>query len=107
MFSTHTYELAGGSWHSLKFPSYTMPPLIISAAIGLIYVADRTGFWGKEQKQFDAWSFGILCLTSLGIGLTTIKRTDSDQGILNREQTEEWKGWMQSKFPYRLIYFKI
>lgn len=75
-----------------------MPSLIFSAAIAIIFLADRTGFWLKEQKQFDAWTFGFLNILGLAIGLATIKRADKDLGFLNREQTDEWKGWMQSMY---------
>ncbi|EIW64341.1 Cas1p-domain-containing protein [Trametes versicolor FP-101664 SS1] len=69
--------------------------LALSFAAALIYVADRTGFWLKEQKQFDPWTFGFLALLSLAAGLLSVKRADNDLGFLNREQTDEWKGWMQ------------
>ncbi|KAI8980746.1 O-acetyltransferase [Trametes punicea] len=72
-----------------------MPGLALSFAAAIIYIADRTGFWLKEQKQFDPWTLGFLCLLSLGFGLLTVKRADNDLGFLNREQTDEWKGWMQ------------
>lgn len=73
-----------------------MPAVILSGAAVLIYIADRTGFWLKEQKQFNPWIFSFLSLTSLAAGLLTVRRADNDLGILNREQTDEWKGWMQS-----------
>jgi len=79
-----------------------MPALIFSAAVALIYTADRTGFWLKEQKQFDPFTFTFLCLSCLAVGLITVNRGDKDLGFLNREQTDEWKGWMQS-----LSYFHI
>lgn len=77
-------------------PKEQLPFVVISAAVAVIYVADRTGFWLKEQKQFSPWTFTFLCLLSLGIGLLTVKRADKDLGFLNRDQTDEWKGWMQS-----------
>ncbi|PPQ62754.1 hypothetical protein CVT24_000448 [Panaeolus cyanescens] len=89
------FSSQGGPWFRHIFSPFALSPLIISAAIGLIYVADRTAFWSKEQKEFNAWSFGILCLLSLAAGLLTVKKADSDLGFLNREQTDEWKGWMQ------------
>ncbi|KAI0361330.1 O-acetyltransferase [Trametes cingulata] len=72
-----------------------VPGLALSFAAAVIYLADRTGFWLKEQKQFDPWTFGFLSLLSLALGLVTVKRADNDLGFLNREQTDEWKGWMQ------------
>lgn len=74
-----------------------MPAVVVSAASALIYIADRTGFWLKEQKQFSPWTFSFLSLLSLTVGLVTVRRGDKDLGFLNREQTDEWKGWMQSK----------
>ena len=73
------------------------PVFIMSGAVALMYTADRTGFWFKEQKQFDPWFFASLCIMALLAGLGTVKRADKDLGFLNREQTDEWKGWMQSK----------
>lgn len=69
--------------------------IIISVAIAVIFMADRTGFWLKEQKQFNPWMFAFLNLICLAAGLGTMKRSDKDLGFLNREQTDEWKGWMQ------------
>ncbi|KAH9944154.1 O-acetyltransferase [Epithele typhae] len=71
------------------------PALVFSLAAAFIFIADRTGFWLKEQKQFDPWTFGFLMLSFLGLGLATVTRGDKDLGFLNREQTDEWKGWMQ------------
>ena len=83
------------------------PGLALSFAAAIIYVADRTGFWLKEQKQFDPWTFGFLSLLSLALGLVTVKQADNDLGFLNREQTDEWKGWMQSLYPYLLPHTRI
>lgn len=75
-----------------------IPGLALSFAAAIIYIADRSGFWLKEQKQFDPWTFGFLSLLSLAVGVFTVTRADSDLGFLNREQTDEWKGWMQSEY---------
>lgn len=79
------------------FPSddAVMPMFIFGAAAVLLFFADRTGVWLKEQKQFDPWAFAGLSLFALATGLATMKRADKDLGFLNREQTDEWKGWMQ------------
>ena len=77
---------------------------ILSGTVVFVYVADRTGFWFKEQKQFDPWFFGSLSVLALLVGLVTVKRTDKDLGFLNREQTDEWKGWMQSESLYEFLW---
>ncbi|CCM04188.1 uncharacterized protein FIBRA_06354 [Fibroporia radiculosa] len=72
-----------------------MPAVVLSVVAALIYISDRTGFWLKEQKQFSPWIFTFLSVLSLIVGLLTVRQADNDLGFLNREQTDEWKGWMQ------------
>ncbi|KAH6917482.1 O-acetyltransferase [Coprinopsis sp. MPI-PUGE-AT-0042] len=72
-----------------------LPYIILSAGLALIYLSDRSWLWLKEQKQFNPWTFTFLCLATVLVGLGTLKRADNDQGFLNRDQTDEWKGWMQ------------
>ncbi|KZW02532.1 Cas1p-domain-containing protein [Exidia glandulosa HHB12029] len=74
---------------------YAMSMSIFGLAIGVVFFADRTGIWLKEQKAYDPWVFAFLSLAALGVGLGTMKSADKDLGFLNREQTDEWKGWMQ------------
>ena len=83
---------------------YAVPLSIFGAGVVLQFFSDRTGVWLKEQKQFDPWVFAGLCLASLGLGFATLKKSDKDLGFLNRDQTDEWKGWMQSKLSlYYLV----
>lgn len=72
--------------------------MVISLAVAVIYTADRTGFWVKEQKQYSPWTFAFLTMLSLVVGLLTVKRADNDSGFLSKGQTDEWRGWMQSMF---------
>ncbi|GLB36055.1 putative 10 TM Acyl Transferase domain found in Cas1p [Lyophyllum shimeji] len=85
----------GHRYHFTWTQEVQRPALVFSIGTALVFVADRTGLWLKEQKQFNPWTFGFLCLASLCAGLATVKRSDKDLGFLNRDQTDEWKGWMQ------------
>jgi hypothetical protein len=85
-------------WKIFPSPNYAIALSTFGFAIGLAYLADRTGLWLKEQKQYDGVQFTFFCLFFLACGLFTIKRGEKDLGFLNREQTDEWKGWMQSVY---------
>ncbi|KAI7870335.1 10 TM acyl transferase domain found in Cas1p-domain-containing protein [Spinellus fusiger] len=61
-----------------------------------MFFSDRTQMFGKIHKHFDPITFGGLSIAVLMTGLWTLKTThEGDLGFLNRDQTNEWKGWMQ------------
>lgn len=70
--------------------------IIFGLSILLIYLSDRTHVFLKGQKQYNPWTFGIWSLFSLIVGISTLQKSDKDLGFLSRQQTDEWKGWMQS-----------
>jgi len=59
------------------------------------YYTDRTHLFSKEQKQFSLEQFWFLVILTVAIGYLTSETADKDQPLLSRDQTDEWKGWMQ------------
>ena len=80
----------------------------IMAAVSIYcFTADRTNIFDTVNKLVDTQAFLIACGVSLLLGVVSVARiqtpksysdTEKEQmgcGILPRQQTEEWKGWMQ------------
>ena len=67
----------------------------------LFYICDKTTLIPRAEKVYDRSHFIFLLVLFLLAGLASLRRCEgakaSDE-ILGREQTEEWKGWMQ--VPY-------
>mmetsp|Transcript_4981 Transcript_4981/g.9501 ORF Transcript_4981/g.9501 Transcript_4981/m.9501 type:complete len:661 (-) Transcript_4981:124-2106(-) len=49
-------------------------------------------------KSYSRDIFWFITLIYMGFAFTTMKANPKDTSLLNREQTEEWKGWMQFLF---------
>ena len=59
------------------------------------YLADRTSLLPRAGKLYSRDVFAFLCLAiaaAAAAGGTVAAKAPS---LLNRHQTEEWKGWMQ------------
>jgi len=77
-----------------------------SAVMLFVYISDRTRILGRGDKtaSMDLFWFSFLCLVIPS--LTSIHKnhkmgkpgTLGATGLLQRDQTEEWKGWMQVLF---------
>ncbi|KAJ2655617.1 hypothetical protein IWW48_005444 [Coemansia sp. RSA 1200] len=71
------------------------------AILLLMYVCDRTPVFDKLQKHFVAWEFWLLAGATLAVGVVTWQKNPGSNGggggggFLGRQQTDEWKGWMQ------------
>ncbi|XP_023945723.2 N-acetylneuraminate 9-O-acetyltransferase [Bicyclus anynana] len=79
------------------------PPSAMAAIakLGMImayfYLCDRTNFFMKENKYYSEWSFWLPVgyVFALGLFFTDESRSSSHSRVMHREQTNEWKGWMQ------------
>ena len=82
--------------------------LALGLSLCYCFCADRTQIFNKVQKQFSSRDFKALCAITFAMGLSSLRRSSSsstargvfpeqrlDQPFLSREQTDEWKGWMQ------------
>ena len=86
----------------------TTPSLVL--VLCYAFYADRTSLFNKIQKKHNANDFAILSLITFAFGAFSIRRCakpvrqitspsrdePADQPILSRDQTDEWKGWMQA-----------
>jgi hypothetical protein len=78
----------------------------LAAIMIVMYVCDRTSLVGrgpKHQSRTEFWVVFLLCcaLSLLGLRKTHDAERAGDGASLKplqREQTEEWKGWMQVMF---------
>lgn len=97
LYLIHKGATLGSSAFLRVMPSskYQLSILTMGLVVLLCWYCDRTNVFDKEQKQTEASQFfigmGILILGSL----YTLQTSDKDLAFLNRDQTDEWKGWMQ------------
>lgn len=58
------------------------------------YLCDRTNLFFKEQKEYSLSVFVLVLVIFLALGAWTWVPVQQTV-VLNRDQTNEWKGWMQ------------
>ncbi|KAG0230278.1 hypothetical protein BGW42_001076 [Actinomortierella wolfii] len=68
---------------------------MMAGAVVFMYYSDRSALFGKGNKSYSTPTFTFLILATILGGYITLKTSDKDQPFLNRDQTDEWKGWMQ------------
>lgn len=66
--------------------------------LALFYFTDRSGLVSESGKKYDRDLFFSIFLTLSFYGLYCTLKQSKVSSPLNREQTEEWKGWMQVLF---------
>ena len=87
----------------LGIPTSALPAIRAAGEFVLImtyvYLCDRTTLVPKSKKHQSKTDFWLLCLGILLVGLCTLRSSgESAPKPLQRDQTEEWKGWMQLMF---------
>ena len=104
--------IVSGRTRAFKLPSSTHSHALLTFSLAICYCfyADRTRFFNKSQKSYSLRQFVGFCLSTLALGVLSIRRSVqvtglegsqqsnqriSDQPFLPRDQTDEWKGWMQ------------
>jgi hypothetical protein len=90
--------------------SFAASLAVVALALSYCFFADRTQLFNKVHKLYNQTEFLSMCGFSLVIGGLTIRKSKdvpqrknpddlsvpSSQPFLSKDQTEEWKGWMQS-----------
>jgi|Transcript_208 hypothetical protein len=64
----------------------------------VFYVCDRTSAFPERTKSYSRDFFIAIFITLATYGCYQTLRQSKTNAPLNREQTEEWKGWMQVLF---------
>ena len=59
-----------------------------------VYICDRTNFFMKENKYYTHPNFFLPIAYVFALGLFFTENS-SHVKVMHRDQTEEWKGWMQ------------
>ncbi|KAK9502450.1 hypothetical protein O3M35_011229 [Rhynocoris fuscipes] len=79
-------------------PSSSYILLVSLSKLGIImayfFICDRTNFFMKENKYYSPISFWLPLAYVFALGLFFTEDSRYTK-VLHRDQTEEWKGWMQ------------
>ncbi|KAH8658851.1 10 TM acyl transferase domain found in Cas1p-domain-containing protein [Tricladium varicosporioides] len=93
--------------HSLPSTNVLNALTIIVLVVCYCFYADRTQIFEKAHKQFRRHEFFWACAVVAIGGISTVRRNSGPRtghssariagvdGFLSRDQTDEWKGWMQ------------
>jgi len=69
----------------------------LATILAFVYLCDRTELFSKSKKVYNPTQFwvvwALVCLAAFG----TMRQLMSEKA-LQRDQTDEWKGWMQIMF---------
>lgn len=77
---------------------------VFGAIMFFYFLCDDAHYFPASERTYSRDLFFFLTLLLFGVAAGFTKKETADK-ILNREQTEEWKGWMQVMFVW-YHYFK-
>ncbi|XP_047138645.1 uncharacterized protein LOC100207689 isoform X1 [Hydra vulgaris] len=107
VFKVHLAKLKSGflklcTSHDKEQPSFEkflLKMFIFGWFMFYIFLSDFLHIWPKVNKQYsrDMFVFLFFILVFVAVIFTIRKTKDK---FLNRDQTEEWKGWMQVQFVW-------
>lgn len=66
--------------------------------VAVFFLADRTSLFPDAKKHYSHDVFWFIYGTLVFVAAAYSLANDKTPGLLNRDQTEEWKGWMQVLF---------
>ncbi|XP_078723107.1 N-acetylneuraminate (7)9-O-acetyltransferase isoform X1 [Lampetra fluviatilis] len=79
---------------SLSLETVVWPVAKLGLIMAYFYLCDRANLFMKEQKHYSHTYFFVPVIYVMVLGIF-YSDTAKDSSMLNREQTNEWKGWMQ------------
>lgn len=87
-------SMAGAAAQGSDMGTFLAAMAKLAIILTYFYVCDRTNFFMKENKYFTPLSFWLPVLYVVVLGLFFNEESKGTR-FLHREQTDEWKGWMQ------------
>lgn len=77
--------------------------VVFGCILFYIWLCDYLHIWPKIEKQYSRDMFVFLFFVLVFVAVVFSIRKTKDK-LLNRDQTEEWKGWMQVQFVWYHYY---
>ncbi|CAE8628716.1 unnamed protein product [Polarella glacialis] len=79
--------------------AFLRPAAAAGLVLTLCYLCEHWPRYPHAPRVYSRDLYLFLCLATLAAALLTVRKVDSSsEDILCREQSEEWKGWMQVMF---------
>lgn len=91
-------RVAALEWTHESVLALTRELVVFFGILAFTWVCENKPIFQHEQKSHKPDFFWFICLVILFFGLGSIQHHPKMTDIVNRDQTEEWKGWMQTVF---------